>query len=253
MTSRCSVSAGFEADVRDGHVPGVEAPRRDREADLGAVHGHGHVRLNRRTGNFPGRGVHAGGDVDREHRNADCVDLLDHLRGLVARRSLEPGAEQRVDHDVRPLVDELAPLRPQDLAGDAPVSPVGAATRRGSRCAARRASGASALLRRRRRRAASSRRRRGPPPRRASPRPCRAARAQPSLAIATACASSRECVIERSTEPTPSAAARSARRPESRTAGFGRPTISISCHANARATPKPSALPTASLPAKRPA
>ena len=72
-------------------------------------------------------------------------------------------------------------------------------------------------------------------------------------ATATACASSRECVIERSTEPTPSAAARSASRPESRTAGFGRPTISISFHANARATPKPSALPTASLPAKRPA
>ena len=73
------------------------------------------------------------------------------------------------------------------------------------------------------------------------------------MATATACASSRECVIERSTEPTPSAAARSASRPERRTAGFGRPTISISCHANARATPKPSALPTASLPAKRPA
>ena len=41
-------------------------------------------------------------------------------------------------------------------------------------------------------------------------------------------------------------------RPGSLTPGFGRPTISISFHAK-RATPKPSALPTASLPAKRPA
>ena len=42
-------------------------------------------------------------------------------------------------------------------------------------------------------------------------------------------------------------------RPDSRTDGFGRPTISMSFQAKARATPKPSAFPTASLPAKRPA
>ena len=41
--------------------------------------------------------------------------------------------------------------------------------------------------------------------------------------------------------------------PESRTDGFGRPAISMSFQANARATPNPSAFPTASLPAKRPA
>ena len=49
----------------------------------------------------------------------------------------------------------------------------------------------------------------------------------------------------------PSAHARA--RPCNVTLGFGRPTISMSRHAKARATPKPSALPTASLPAKRPA
>jgi hypothetical protein len=38
-------------------------------------------------------------------------------------------------------------------------------------------------------------------------------------------------------------------RPESVTEGFGRPTISISRHE--KSTPQPSALPTASLPAKR--
>jgi hypothetical protein len=40
-------------------------------------------------------------------------------------------------------------------------------------------------------------------------------------------------------------------RPERLTLGFGRPTISISFHV--KRTPMPSALPTASLPAKRPA
>jgi len=39
--------------------------------------------------------------------------------------------------------------------------------------------------------------------------------------------------------------------PESRTVGFGLPAISISFHV--KRTPQPSALPTASLPAKRPA
>jgi hypothetical protein len=59
--------------------------------------------------------------------------------------------------------------------------------------------------------------------------------------------------MERSICPTPTLAARAATRPESLTEGFGRPTTSTSCHAHARATPKPSALPTASFAAKRPA
>jgi hypothetical protein len=59
--------------------------------------------------------------------------------------------------------------------------------------------------------------------------------------------------MERSIAPAPTRSAQAESRPESRTEGFGRPTISMSCHANARATPKPSAFPTASLPANRPA
>ena len=73
------------------------------------------------------------------------------------------------------------------------------------------------------------------------------------MTTATAEASSRECVIERSIAPASTRSAQAATRPESRTEGFGRPAISMSFHANARATPKPSAFPTASLPANRPA
>jgi hypothetical protein len=53
--------------------------------------------------------------------------------------------------------------------------------------------------------------------------------------------------------PAPTCSAQAATRPERCTDGLGRPTISMSLHANARATPKPSAFPTASLPANRPA
>ncbi len=67
----------------------------------------------------------------------------------------------------------------------------------------------------------------------------------------TAVASSRECVIDRSIAPAPTRPACAAMRPESDTDGLGRPAISISCQAQSRATPNPSALPTASLPAKR--
>src|SRR5207249_9236977 len=76
---------------------------------------------------------------------------------------------------------------------------------------------------------------------------------QASLTTATALASSRECVIDRSIAPAPTPSAHSASRPLRRTDGFGRPAISISRQANARATPNPSALPTASLPANLPA
>ena len=69
----------------------------------------------------------------------------------------------------------------------------------------------------------------------------------------TADASSREWVIDRSIAPAPTRSAHAATLPESRTDGFGRPAISMSFQAKARATPNPSAFPTASLPAKRPA
>ena len=67
--------------------------------------------------------------------------------------------------------------------------------------------------------------------------------------MATAAAIPLECVIERSMPPALTRLAQAAVRPVRLTPGFGRPTISISRHVNG--TPKPSALPTASLPANR--
>ncbi len=61
-----------------------------------------------------------------------------------------------------------------------------------------------------------------------------------------AAAISRECVIDRSIGPAWTRSANAAVRPDSRTPGFGRPTISISFHV--KRTPQPSAFPTASLP-----
>ena len=66
-----------------------------------------------------------------------------------------------------------------------------------------------------------------------------------------AAASPRECVIERSIAPACIRSAKAFVRPERTTPGFGRPAISISFHV--KWTPQPSALPTASLPANRPA
>src|SRR5439155_11307110 len=68
----------------------------------------------------------------------------------------------------------------------------------------------------------------------------------PSSTTATALASWRECVIERSIACAPICSAQRATRPVSATDGFGLPAISTSSQANARATPNPRALPTAS-------
>ena len=89
---------------------------------------------------------------------------------------------------------------------------------------------------------------------RASPRRCRAARSgsahrragsrrrSPPRSRASASSRGRSA-------PAWTRSANAAVRPERRTPGFGRPTISISFHV--KRTPQPSALPTASLPAKR--
>src|SRR5581483_3293314 len=72
-----------------------------------------------------------------------------------------------------------------------------------------------------------------------------------STTTATAAASSCECVIESSIRPAPTRSAKRAVRPLRWTPGFGRPFTSISFQV--KYTPEPSALPTASLAAKRPA
>src|SRR5262249_6894493 len=72
-----------------------------------------------------------------------------------------------------------------------------------------------------------------------------------STTTATAAASPRDWVMLPSIRAAPSRSAASAVRPESCTPGFGRPAISISFQV--KWTPVPSALPTASFAANRPA
>ena len=132
----------LEADVGHRHLAGVEASRRDREADLGAVHRHRHVGVHRRARDLPGGRVHARRDVDGQHRNTGRVDLLDELRRLLPRSAFQPGAEESVDHDVRALVDQLAPLRLQDLGTRCARRRRSRRHPRGERSAGRRASGA---------------------------------------------------------------------------------------------------------------
>src|SRR4029077_1363708 len=69
--------------------------------------------------------------------------------------------------------------------------------------------------------------------------------ADASCTSATAPATPREWLIERSATVSPRRSADASVRPESLTAGWGRPTISIS--RQEKSTPQPSALPTASL------
>ena len=60
-------------------------------------------------------------------------------RGVVARRAAQPGAEQRVDHEVRAVLDLLAGRAPrQDARRDPAVAAVRAAAREAARTAARR-------------------------------------------------------------------------------------------------------------------
>ena len=206
-----------------------------------------------------GRRVDARGNVDGDDRRRGGVDPLDRRRRLGARLAVEARAEERVDDHVGLLdggrLDRVAALLAQDPRGDPPVAAVRAAAaddgdpaRVGEalqHLARDRRAGPLHQLRRALRVAGIAllgRAHLG--------RACRAAQA--SATTHTAEASSRECVIERSIAPAPTRSAQAATRPESRTDGFGRPAISMSFQANARATPKPSAFPTASLPAKRP-
>ena len=75
----------LEPDVRDLDLAGVEAPGRDDEPDLPAVHRHRHVRVDGRALDLAGRRVDAGGDVDGDHGRAERVDLLDRRRRIRAR------------------------------------------------------------------------------------------------------------------------------------------------------------------------
>ena len=90
----------FEPDVRDLDVAGEERAGRHVVADLLAVEGDGHVRVDRGAGHLAGRRVNAGRKIDAEHGRSEVVDLLDQPRRCGTRLALEPGAEERVDQDV---------------------------------------------------------------------------------------------------------------------------------------------------------
>src|SRR5262249_9006181 len=194
-----------------------------------------------------------GGELGGHGRRLRGFDALDQPRRVLPGGAGEAGPERGVDDHVRAL-EPLARLQArlgEHLKRDAPVAPVRALAAHG-RDAPRVREAVQHCVRN------------------PTTRPFhhgldvmallggahlarRVERREHHSTIATAFASSRECVIERSIEPAPRVSAQRATRPLSLTEGFGRPEISTSSQAKARATPKPRALPTASLPAKRPA
>ena len=255
-------------DVGDENGAGVESSRRDDDADLAPVERHGGVRANRCARDLTGRRVHTRGKVDCKNVCARVVHSLDQRRRLGARHAGEPGPEQRVEDHVRlPEVglarrrvdDAHLPARRLELArGDPPVAAVRAtaaddrpALRRRERARARHAPSACPH--------APSARARSP----GSPG-IRASAARISSAVYSGSSSGigddgnrlrelprvrhRQVDLARADALRPGGDA--PRQPHRR---LRPPTISMSFHANARATPNPSALPTASLPAKRPA
>ena len=232
-----------------------------RRARPSAVERDGHVRADGRAGDLAGRGVDAGREVDRDDRHAGRVHRLDQRGRLRARLAVEAGAEQRVDDHVgaarRPCVSSAS--RPASRRMRAAIRPSPPFEPPPHTAAIRRASGKRSqhlVGDRARRRAPSAPATSCPAPRPPASRPrCRAARSS-SLGIGDDADRRRELARVRHREVDRARAeplrpgARSGRR--ACTAGFGRPTISISFQVK-RPTPKPSALPTASLPAKRPA
>ena len=67
---RVLVLARTQPDRSDVHRARVEAPGRDREADLRGAERHRAVALTAMPGHLAGRGVDAGRDVDRDDRVA---------------------------------------------------------------------------------------------------------------------------------------------------------------------------------------
>ena len=240
----------LEPDVADDELAALEAPRADDVAHFRPVQRDGHGRLHGAAADLTGVRIHAGGQVDRKHRSLGGVQLRDHLGRLRPRLAVEAGAEEAVqEHFAFEAFRGLVTHRAQHLQCDPRIATVGAAAADGTE-RPRVREPADSLLRNRPSGALHQH----------AHVVARLGRAhligrvqrlehQSDEAIAMAAASSLECVIDRSTPATPRRAARSSSRPVSCTDGLGRPTISTSRHANALATPKPSAFPTASLPA----
>ena len=234
----------------------MEASRRDLEADLRRVQRDGHSRA--RTPAPATSPVYASTPEGRSTETTGAsaaLICLDRARSVRPRLAVEAGAEERVDDDVRLLdgassaVRAALPAR-QHLERDPRRRRRSRRRRRRRRTTARPGSGAAPPPRRRARPAPSARARRAPPPPPSSPPPCRAARASG--------------VGRRRRPPRPAPRVRHREidlagadplgprlrpaRERHAAASAGRRSRS---RARRSATPKPSALPTASLPAKR--
>ena len=256
-----------EPDVGDDDAPGVEPTRRCDEPDLAPMEGHGERGGDRGAGNLAGGGVHAGWHIDGDHGHAAPVHALDQRRRLRTGRTVVPGPEQRVDHDVEPLglvcLHCLATRLPHHPRRDAPVAAVGTAAAdhseaAGARVGPHRLSGDGGA------RALHQLDRGVRVPRILlfrSPHLCRCVEglehvqprhgggARSTSATHTAPAIVCECVSETSMWRRPTRSAKARVFPVRVTPGFCLPTISISFQVNR--TPHPSALPTASLPQNR--
>ncbi len=113
---------GLEPDRRHVNEACVKPSGSNGETDLRRAERDGRLGPHGRAGHLACRGVHAGGNVDRDDRLAGGVDPLDHPRHVLAGSLVEADPEQRVDDHVR--VAEVAErLDENDLTSAFPENP----------------------------------------------------------------------------------------------------------------------------------
>jgi hypothetical protein len=98
----------LDSDVRDVDHAGVEPPGRDDDADLRGVHRHRDVRPYRRTGDLTCRRIDSGRKIDGNDRNPGAVDPVDQGGRVGTRLAAKACSEQRIDDDVRRVMQLLA-------------------------------------------------------------------------------------------------------------------------------------------------
>ena len=107
-----------QVEAGEPDLAGVIGPLRGEQAGLLADEGDGRRGTNRAAERHAAPGVEPRRDVQREHLGAGVVDRPDGVGPGPLDRPLQPGAEQRVDHDIRPLQGRLSER--QDLAAAGP-------------------------------------------------------------------------------------------------------------------------------------
>jgi hypothetical protein len=91
----------------DGYAQGVEThftrmvrSVQGQQAGLETDEGEGVMRAYRAAEHASAVGVHAAGNVDREHAAAGCIDQFNECGITALERTLQPDAEQSVDDQV---------------------------------------------------------------------------------------------------------------------------------------------------------